>query len=74
MNTMKLTTDKKTTVAMLAATALAALGIGLAAPAMASPGAVPAPATSVVTQHGGAPLDCSVHVHYQGDDVDVNWC
>ncbi len=56
---------KKTTMAMSVATALAALGIGLAAPAMAA---------SVVTQHGGAPLDCSVHVLYQGSDVDVNWC
>ena len=65
MNTKKNTTQKKTTVAMLAATALAALGFGLAAPAMAAP---------VVTQTGGAPLDCSVHVNYQGSDVDVNWC
>jgi hypothetical protein len=71
---MKSTTEKKTTVAMLAATALAALGVGLAAPAMASPGLGPVPATSVATQHGGAPLDCSVHVLYQGADVDVNWC
>lgn len=61
---MKLTT-KNTTVGTLVATAVAALGIGLAAPAMAA---------SVITQNGGVPLDCSVHVNYQGSDVDVNWC
>ena len=71
---MKSTTQKKMTVTMLAGTALAALGIGLAAPAMASPGIGAVPVTSVMTQHGGAPLDCSVHVLYQGADVDVNWC
>ena len=54
---------KKVTMA-LSATAMAALTIGLAAPAAASVG----------TEHGGYPLDCSVHVLYQGADVDVNWC
>jgi hypothetical protein len=54
---------KKATLALSAATALAAATIGLAAPAMAQslPG-------------GPAPLDCSVHVFYQGSNVDVNWC
>jgi hypothetical protein len=54
---------KKVTLALSASTALAALTIGLAAPATA------APATG-----GPYPLDCSVHVLYQGADVDVNWC
>jgi predicted S18 family serine protease len=56
---------KKSTLAVYSATALAALTIGLAAPAMAAP---------AVTQYGGVPQDCSVHVNYQGSDVDVNWC
>ena len=60
--------------ALLAATAFAALTIGLAAPALAAPSSVSVPAASVGAQHGGYPLDCSVHVLYQGADVDVNWC
>ena len=50
---------KKLTFALSAATALAAATIGLAAPATA---AVP------------FPTDCSVHVVYQGNPVDVVWC
>jgi invasion protein IalB len=67
---------KKVTLALSAASALAAVTIGLAAPAMAAPitGASPLPAASVGANHGGFPLDCSVHVLYQGADVDVNWC
>jgi hypothetical protein len=51
---------KKLTFALGAASALAAVTIGLAAPATAA--AAPFPA------------DCSVHVIYQGNPVDVNWC
>jgi hypothetical protein len=51
---------KKLTFALGAASALAAATIGLAAPATAAPGPLPA--------------DCSVHVVYQGNPVDVNWC
>jgi hypothetical protein len=54
---------KKLTFALSAATALAAATIGLAAPAEAAP-----------LVGGPVPLDCSVHVWYQGSDVDVNWC
>jgi hypothetical protein len=51
---------KKLTFALGAASALAAATIGLAAPATAAPGPLPA--------------DCSVHVIYQGNPVDVSWC
>ena len=51
---------KKLTLA-LSATAFAAATIGLAAPASA------APTTPF-------PTDCSVHVIYQGNPVDVQWC
>jgi hypothetical protein len=56
---------KKVIAAASATLALGAATIGLAAPAMAA---------STGYQHGGYPLDCSVHVLYQGADVDVNWC
>jgi hypothetical protein len=49
---------KKFTFGLFAATALALATIGLAAPASATPFAA----------------DCSVHVVYQGNPVDVNWC
>jgi hypothetical protein len=52
---------KKLTFAMSAASVLAAATIGLAAPATAAPSAP-------------FPTDCSVHVIYQGNPVDVNWC
>ena len=51
---------KKFTFALSAATALAAATIGLAAPASAAPAPFP--------------TDCSVHVIWQGNPVDVNWC
>jgi hypothetical protein len=67
---------KKLTIALSAATALAAVTVGLATPAMAAPITGPAPISvaSVGATYGGYPLDCSVHVVYQGADVDVNWC
>jgi hypothetical protein len=53
---------KKFTLAISAASVLAAATIGLAGPAAA---AVPF-----------VPLDdpCSVHVNYHGSNVDVHWC
>jgi hypothetical protein len=51
---------KKLTFALSAATALAAATIGLAAPASA---ATPFPADP-----------CTVHVLYQGNIADVQWC
>jgi hypothetical protein len=68
---------KKLTFALSAATALAAATIGLAAPALAAPSAAgPALDTvsSVGANHSSYPLDCSVHVLYQGSVVDVQWC
>ena len=68
---------KKLTFALSAATALAAVTVGLAAPAVAAPSAAgPAQDTvsSVAANQTIYPLDCSVHVLYQGADVDVNWC
>ena len=52
---------KRLTLAISAVSVLAAATIGLAGPAAAVP---------------FAPLDdpCSVHVNYQGSDVDVHWC
>jgi hypothetical protein len=51
---------KKLTLTLSAATALAAATIGLAAPASAT--------------QAPFPTDCSVHVIYQGNPVDVSWC
>jgi len=68
---------KKFTFALTAATALAAATVGLAAPAMAAPSAVgraPAVVSSVADTHASYPLDCGVHVLYQGSVVDVQWC
>jgi hypothetical protein len=60
------------------AATLAAISVGLAGPAMAAPAhIVPGHDAVYSTQtHGPAirPVDCSVHVNYQGSDVDVNWC
>ena len=68
---------QKLTVALSGATVLAAAVIGLAAPAMAATPASPTPhpVTAVGTDQPTYQLvDCSVHVRYQGSDVDVNWC
>ena len=55
---------KKLTLALSTAmTGLTALTVAFAAPAMAAP-----------LSSGPLPQDCSVHVLYQGSDVDVNWC
>ena len=51
--------------------------IGLAGPAMAAPRDVAQYDAVYVTDGHTAtyqPVDCSVHVRYQGSDVDVNWC
>ena len=59
--------------------AFAAITIGLAGPAMASPNYVVPSGDDVYSTHThpGAtvrPVDCAVHVNYQGSDVNVNWC
>jgi hypothetical protein len=68
---------KKLTFALSAATALAGATIGLAAPALAAPSAAGSAldtVSSVAANHSSYPLDCSVHVLYQGSVVDVQWC
>jgi len=52
---------KKLSLTLSAAAALVAATVGFAAPAMAA-----AP--------GYEMADCSVHVVYQGANVDVDWC
>jgi len=69
---------KKLTLGLASAGAFAALTIGLAAPAVATADyAVPSHDAVYSTDTHGAtvqPVDCHVHVNYQGSDVDVNWC
>ena len=69
---------KKITLGLATAGAFAAMTIGLATPAMAATGAT-SPAHSAVyvaDDHTATyqPVDCSVHVIYQGNPVDVTWC
>ena len=69
---------KKLTLALATAATLAVMTVGVPAPAMAAPHPVgPGHDTVYSTDVHGAtyqPVDCSVHVRYQGADVDVNWC
>ena len=57
---------------------LGALTLGLAGPAIAAPNYVTPRHDAVYSTHSDSatirPVDCSVHVNYQGSDVDVNWC
>ncbi len=67
----------KLTLGLATAGTLAAMTIGLASPAMAAPrDAGQHDAVYVTDGHTATyqPVDCSVHVRYQGSDVDVNWC
>ena len=68
---------KKLALGLATAGTLAAMTIGLAGPAMAAPRDVAQYDAVYVTDGHTAtyqPVDCSVHVRYQGSDVDVNWC
>jgi hypothetical protein len=69
---------KKFTLGLASAGAFAAITLGMAGPAMASPGYVtPGHDAIYSTQSHGAsvrPVDCSVHVNNYGTNVDVNWC
>jgi hypothetical protein len=66
---------KKLAVSLANAGAFATIALGLAGPASA---AVPASVNhdAVYSAHTAVvqPVDCHVHVNYQGSDVDVNWC
>jgi hypothetical protein len=69
---------KKLTLGLATAGTLAAMTIGLASPAMAaSPYGGPSHDAVYVADDNTAtyqPVDCSVHVIYQGNPVDVTWC
>ena len=52
---------KKLAMGLSAATALTAVAVVFASPALASPSAVLIP-------------QCGVHVNYNGADVNVDWC
>ena len=66
---------KKLTLALAGGTALVAASLGLATPALAAPaGGATQYTGSVAATHYSVPLDCGVHVVYQGSLVDVNWC
>lgn len=69
---------KKLALGLGTAATFAAVTMGLAGPAMASPDyVVPGHDAVYSTQSHGPtirPVDCHVHVNYQGSDVDVTWC
>ena len=69
---------KKLALGLGTAATFGAITIGLAGPAMAAPDdVVPGREAVDSTQSDGPvirPVDCSVHVNYQGSNVDVNWC
>jgi hypothetical protein len=69
---------KKFTLGLASVGAFAALTLGLATPAFAATDYVtPGHDAVYSTQTDSAtvrPVDCSVHVNYQGADVNVNWC
>jgi hypothetical protein len=69
---------RKLALGLASAGAFAAITIGLAGPAMASPDYVVPGHDNAYSTHSHSstvrPVDCSVHVNYQGSDVDVNRC
>jgi hypothetical protein len=54
----------------------AAITLGVAEPAMAAAVTPNYDAVYSTQSHSATirPVDCSVHVNYQGSDVNVNWC
>lgn len=70
---------RKFALGLASAGAFMAITIGLAGPAMASPDYVVPGGDDVYSTnvHPGTnvrPVDCAVHVNYQGSPVDVTWC
>ena len=67
---------KKLAFSVASAGTFAALTLGLAGPAMAAPVTPNHDAVYSTDSHPATirPVDCSVHVNYQGSDVSVNWC
>jgi hypothetical protein len=68
---------KKFTLGVAAASAFTTLSLGMAAAAMATRGVAPRH-DAVYSRHSPTttvhPVDCSVHVNYQGSNVGVTWC
>ena len=69
---------RKLALGLASAAAFAAITIGLAGPAMASPDYVVPGHDNAYSTHSHSStvraVDCSVHVNYRGSDVDVNRC
>jgi len=70
---------RKFALGLASAGAFTAITIGLAGPAMATPDNVVPGGDDVYSTniHHGThirPVDCAVHVNYQGSPVDVTWC
>ena len=69
---------KKFALGLVSAGAFAAVGLGLAGPAMATPDYVAPTHDAVYSTQSDSPtvrpVDCSVHVNSGGTDVNVNWC
>ena len=69
---------KKLALGLASAGAFAAITVGMAAPAFAATGDVIRTHDAVYSTQTGTttyqPVDCHVHVNYQGSDVDVAWC
>ena len=70
---------RKFALGLASAGAFAAITIGLAGPAAASPDYVVPSGDDVYSTniHAGSttrPVDCAVHVNFQGSPVDTTWC
>jgi hypothetical protein len=69
---------RKFALGLASAGAFAAITIGLAGPAMASPDYVVPGHDEVYSTHPHSttlrPVDCVVQINYPGSVVDVNWC
>ena len=67
---------KKFAFSVATAGTFAAITLGVAEPTMAAAVTPNYNAVYSTQSHSVAirPVDCSVHVNYQGSDVNVNWC
>jgi hypothetical protein len=69
---------KKFALALATAGTLGVMAVGMAGPALAAPRDVSPNYDAVYVTDGNAAsyqaVDCSVHVIYQGNPVDVTWC
>jgi hypothetical protein len=69
---------KKFALGLASVGAFAAVGLGIASPAMAASDYVAGSHDAVYSTQSDStaaePVDCSVHVSSGGTDVNVNWC